>query len=115
MIKKDFLYFCPVILFTSRAPRRTSTMPTRYMVADTHQASAKKAPANRAMTGIFAPQGMKGVSMAVVLRSLSLRMVLEAMTPGMAHPVPITIGMTDFPESPTLLKMGSSTTVARAI
>ena len=69
MIKNDLRYFCPVILFTSRAPSRTSTIPTRYIVADTHHASAKNAPANRAMTGILAPQGMKGVSIAVVLRS----------------------------------------------
>ena len=115
MMKKDLRYFCPVILFTRRAPRRTSTIPTRYMVADTHHASAKKAPANNAITGILAPQGINGVSMAVVLRSLSLRMVREAITPGMAHPVPITIGITDLPERPTLLKIGSSTTVARAI
>ena len=115
MIKKDFLNFCPVILLTSSAPSRNSTIPSRYMVADTHQASAKNAPANSAITGILAPQGMKGVSMAVVLRSRSLRMVRQAMTPGMAHPVPITMGITDLPERPTLLKMGSSTTVARAM
>ena len=75
MIKKDFRYFWPVIRLTSNAPRRISRIPTRYMVADTHQASAKKAPANNAITGILAPQGMKGVSMAVVRRSLSFRIV----------------------------------------
>ena len=85
------------------------------MVADTHHASAKNAPANSAITGIFAPQGMNGVSIAVVLRSLSLRIVRDAITPGMAHPVPMTMGITDFPERPTLLKIGSSTTVARAM
>ena len=115
MIKKDFRYFCPVILFTRSAPRRIKTIPTRYMVGDTHHASAKKAPANKAITGIFAPHGINGVSMAVVLRSLSLRMVRQAITPGIAHPVPITIGITDLPESPTLLKIGSNTTVARAM
>ena len=51
IMKKDFRYFCPVIRFTSSAPRRTRTMPTRYMVADTHHASAKNAPAKRAITG----------------------------------------------------------------
>ena len=35
MIKNDFLYFCPVIFFTSNAPRRTKRMPTRYIVAET--------------------------------------------------------------------------------
>ena len=115
MIKKDFLYFCPVILLTSNAPRSTNKIPTRYIVAETHHASAKNAPANKAITGIFAPHGIKGVSIAVVRRSLSLRIVRLAMTPGIAHPVPITIGITDLPESPTLLKIGSSTTVALAI
>ena len=38
-----------------------------------------------------------------------------AMMPGIAHPVPMTIGITDFPERPTLLKIGSSTTVALAM
>ena len=114
-MKKDFRYFCPVIRFTSSAPRRTRTMPTRYMVADTHHASAKNAPAKRAITGIFAPQGMNGVNMAVVRRSRSLRIVRDAITPGMAQPVPMTMGITDLPESPTRLKIGSSTTVALAI
>ena len=115
MIKNDFLYFCPVIFLTSRAPRSTNRIPTRYIVAETHQASAKNAPANNAITGIFAPHGINGVSIAVVRRSLSLRMVRQAITPGIAHPVPITMGMIDLPESPTLLKIGSSTTVALAI
>ena len=105
----------PVIFFTNSAPRKISTMPTRYIVGPTHAASAKNAPANNAMTGSFAPHGIKGVSMAVALLSLSLRMVRHAMIPGMAHPVPITMGITDFPERPTLLKIGSKTTVARAI
>ena len=115
MIKKDLRNFCPVILFTSSAPRRISRMPTRYMVGPTQVSSLKNAPANRAITGSFAPQGIKGVSMAVVLRSLSLRIVRDAITPGIAQPVPITMGMTDLPERPTLLKIGSSTTVARAM
>ena len=90
-------------------------MPARYMVGPTQLSSRKKAPANSAITGSFAPHGMNGVSMAVVLRSLSLRIVRHAITPGIAQPVPITMGMTDFPERPTLLKIGSSTTVARAM
>ena len=115
MIKKDFLYFCPVIFLTSNAPSRIRRIPTRYMVAETHHASAKKAPANKAITGIFAPHGINGVSIAVVRRSLSFRIVRDAITPGIAQPVPITMGITDFPERPTLLKIGSSTTVALAI
>ena len=115
MIKKDFLYLCPVIFFTSSAPKSTRRIPARYIVPETHHASAKNAPANNAITGIFAPQGINGVSIAVVRRSLSFRMVRHAIIPGMAQPVPITIGITDFPERPTLLKIGSRTTVALAI
>ena len=76
---------------------------------------AKKAPANSAMTGSFAPQGMKGASMAVARRSRSLRMVRQAITPGIAQPVPTTKGITDLPERPTFLKTGSRTTVEHKI
>ena len=75
----------------------------------------KNTPANNAITGSFAPQGINGVSIAVVRRSRSLRMVRQAITPGMAQPVPIIMGMIDFPESPTRLKNGSITTATRAI
>ena len=115
IIKKDLRNLYPVTLFTSKAPRKTRAIPTRYIVGPTQEASAKNAPANSAITGSFAPHGINGVSMAVALLSLSLRMVRHAMIPGMAQPVPITIGMTDFPERPTLLKIGSRTTVARAM
>ena len=115
MMKNDFLYLCPVSLFTSKAPRRISIIPAKYIRVPTHEALLKKAPANRAITGSLAPQGMKGVSMAVALLSLSFFMVRQAMIPGMAQPVPITIGITDFPDSPTRLKIGSSTTVALAM
>ena len=90
-------------------------MPVKYMRKLTQPASSKKAPANRAMTGILAPHGMNGVNMAVARRSRSLRMVRLAMTPGMAQPVPMTKGITDLPERPTFLKMGSSTTETRDI
>ena len=53
--------------------------------------------------------------MAVALRSLSLRIVRVAITPGTAQPMVITKGITDFPESPTFLKIGSSTTETRAM
>ena len=53
--------------------------------------------------------------MEVALRSLSFLMVRHAIIAGTPHPFPITIGITDFPESPTRLKIGSSTTVTLAI
>ena len=90
-------------------------MPVRYIVALTQPALSKKAPAIRAITGILAPQGMKGASIAVTLRSRSLRMVRQAMMPGTAQPMVMTKGMTDLPERPTFLKMVSSTTATRDI
>ncbi len=88
-------------------------MPVKYIRKLTQPASSKKAPANREMTGILAPQGMKGASMAVARRSRSLRMVRVAMMPGTAQPVVMTKGITDLPDRPTFLKMGSSTTATR--
>ena len=90
-------------------------MPTKYISGPTQKASAKNTPANRAITGSFAPQGMKGVSIAVALRSRSLRIVRQAIMPGIAQPVPMTKGMTDLPDSPTFLNRGSSTTLTRAM
>ena len=90
-------------------------MPTKYISVPTPGVSGKNAPTNKAITGNLAPHGINGVSIAVALLSLSLRIFLQAMIPGIAHPVPITIGITDLPESPTLLKIGSSTTVALAM
>ena len=115
MIKNDFLYLYPVICFTNKAPAKINRIPAKYINVPIQEASGKKAPTKRAITGSFAPQGIKGVSIAVALRSLSLRMVRQDMIPGIAHPVPMTMGMTDLPESPTLLKIGSNTTVALAI
>ena len=57
----------------------------------------------------------EGASIAVALRSRSFLIVRQAITPGIAHPVPITKGITDLPESPTFLNMGSRTTETRAM
>mgnify|MGYP006962772438 CR=1 FL=1 len=73
----------------------------KYIKKLTHPASSKNAPANNAITGILAPHGIKGVNIAVARRSLSFLIVLLAIIPGIAHPVPITKGITDFPERPT--------------
>ena len=105
----------PAILLTSRAPRKISTIPDRYIVALTQPALSKNAPANKAMTGIFAPHGINGASIAVALRSRSFRMVRLAIMPGTAQPIVITNGITDLPERPTFLKIGSSTTATRDI
>ena len=115
MIKKDLRTLWPAILFTSKAQRKISAMPVRYTIVLIQPELSKNAPANSAITGILAPQGMKGASMAVALRSRSFRMVRLAIIPGTAQPMVMTKGMTDFPESPTFLKMGSSTTATLAI
>ena len=105
----------PVIKLTSQAPIKMIRMPTKYISVPTQAAPSKNAPAKSEITGSFAPQGIKGASITVARLSRSLRMVRAAITPGTAQPVPTTNGMTDLPERPTFLKMGSSTTVARAI
>ena len=115
MMKNDFLYFIPVTALTSKAPKRIKSIPTKYISGPTHGASEKNAPANNAITGSLAPHGINVASIADVLLSRSLRIVLHDMIAGIPQPVPITIGITVFPERPTLLKIGSSTTVARDI
>ena len=55
---------------------------------------------------------MNVASIAVERLSLSFLMVRHAMIAGIPQPVPMIIGITDFPERPTLLKIGSRTTVA---
>ena len=97
------------------AETRIIRIAMKYIIAPTQGLSPKNTPAKSAITGSFAPQGIKGAIIAVALRSRSLRIVRQAITPGIAHPVPIINGITDLPERPTFLNIGSRTTVARAI
>ena len=69
----------------------------------------------RANTGIFAPQGMKGVTMTVNSRCFWCSMVLLLMMAGTEHPVPMTKGMIDLPESPMLRISLSMMNAMRAI
>ena len=115
MMKNDFLYFIPVTALISNAPKSIKIIPTKYINGPTHFDFGKNAPANNAITGILAPHGINVASIAVVLRSRSFLMVRYAMIAGIPQPVPMIIGITDLPERPTLLKIGSSTTVARDI
>ena len=110
IMKNDFLALYPAILLTRSAPKNMRTMPVKYITALTQPELSKNAPAKSEITGIFAPQGINGVSIAVALRSRSLRIVRLAITPGTAQPIPITKGMTDLPERPTFLNIGSRTT-----
>ena len=67
------------------------------------------------MIGILAPQGINVVVMIVILRSRSLSMVRLAITAGTPHPVPINIGINDFPDKPNLRKIRSMIKATRAI
>ena len=82
-----------------------AAIPTKYALGATHHAPLKSAPAINAIIGSFAPQGMNVVVMIVIFRSRSFSIVLEAITPGTPHPVPINIGMKDLPERPNLRKI----------
>ena len=75
----------------------------------------KNAPAINAIIGSFAPQGTNVVVMIVILRSRSFSIVLDAMIPGTPHPLPINIGMNDFPERPNFLKILSMINATLAI
>ena len=97
----------------SKAPKKIKRIPERYITVLTQPAPSKKAPAKSAITGIFAPHGIKGASITEARLSFSFLIVRLAIIPGTAHPIVITNGITDFPESPTLLKIGSKTTATR--
>ena len=99
----------------SKAPRKISRIPTKYITGPTQDEPAKNAPANNAITGILAPQGMNVVSIAVALLSLSSRIVRLAMMPGTPQPVPISIGIKDLPDNPNLRKIRSMIKATLAI
>ena len=93
-------------------PRKNADMDT----SDLERSELPKiAPAIIAMNGSFAPQGMNVVVMIVILLSRSFSIVLEAMIPGIPHPVPMRIGMKDLPDRPNLLKIRSRTNATLAI
>ena len=85
-------------VFFSMMPEITiAAMPTKYAEGATHQAPPNNALEIRAMIGSFAPQGIKVVVMMVIRRSRSFSMVRDAIMPGTPHPVPISMGIKDFP------------------
>ena len=65
----------------------------------------KNAPAINAIIGNLAPQGTNVVVIIVILRSRSFSIVLDAIIPGTPQPLPINIGINDFPERPNFLKI----------
>ena len=92
-----------------------AAIPMKYADVATSAEPPKIAPAIIAINGTLAPQGMNVVVIIVIRRSLSFSIVLDAITPGIPQPVPISIGMNDFPDSPNLRKTLSSTKAIRAI
>ena len=114
-MKNDFLCLYPVIKLISNADKKIITIPAKYIKGPTQGELPKKAPANKAITGNLAPQGINGVNIAVALLSRSLRIVRQVIIPGTVQPVPTTNGITDFPDKPTFLKIGSKTILTRDI
>ena len=92
-----------------------AAIPTKYALGATQGASSNNAPAIRAIIGSFAPHGINVVVMIVILRSRSFSIVLDAITPGTPHPVPINIGMKDFPDNPNLRNTRSMINAIRAM
>ncbi len=90
-------------------------MPIRYATGLTHQAPPKSAPANIAITGSLAPQGIKEVVIMVMRRSRSFSMVRVAMIPGTEQPLPISMGMKLLPDSPKRRNTRSMMNAMRAI
>ena len=92
-----------------------AAIPTKYADHETHPALSKNAPAIKAIIGSFAPQGINVVVIIVIRRSRSFSIVRLAITPGTPHPVPISIGMNDFPDKPNLRKIRSMIKATRAM
>ena len=105
-----------IFVFFKMIPEQIiAAIPTKYALGATQEAPPNIAPAIRAIIGSFAPHGIKVVVMIVILRSLSFSIVLDAMTPGTPQPVPISIGIKDFPDRPNLRKIRSMIKAIRAI
>ena len=66
-----------------------------------------------AMIGVLAEHGMNVVVMIVMRRSLSFSIVREAIIPGTPQPVPMSMGINDFPERPNLRKIRSRMNATR--
>ena len=103
-------------VFLSIIPETTiADIPSKYALGATHQAPPNKAPENKAITGSFAPHGIKVVVIIVIFLSAGFSIVLEAIIPGTPHPVPIRIGINDFPDRPNFLKTSSIIKATRDI
>ncbi len=68
-----------------------------------------------ATTVSFAPHGINGAVITVILRSFSFSIIFVAMIPGTLQPVHTSRGMNDFPDNPNFLKILSIIKATRAI
>ncbi len=103
------------VFFSIIPDRMIAAIPTKYAEGATQGAPPNRAPATMAINGSLAPQGIKVVVIMVMRRSRSFSMVREAIMPGTPHPVPMRIGINDFPDRPNLRKIRSITNAIRAI
>ena len=87
----------------------------KYIIVAISAFPGKKACVIRRTISIFAAHGIKVASMIVILLSFSSSMVLVAIIAGTPQPVPTTIGINDFPESPNLLNILSNINATLAI
>ena len=79
------------------------TIPVKYSEIITNALLfAKNAAVKKAYIGIFAEQLIKGVSIMVILRSLSEGRVLVDIIAGTEHPKPISMGTKLRPDKPIL-------------
>ncbi len=90
-------------------------MPIKYADGATHHSPPNNAPAIRAIIGSLALHGIKVVVKIVILLSLSVSTVREAITPGIPQPLPMSIGIKDLPDKPNLRKILSMIKAMRAI
>ena len=90
-------------------------MPRKYMTGANHHEPPIRKPAISAITGSFAPQGIKVVVIMVMRRSFSFSMVRVAIMPGTPQPEEIMNGMKDLPDRPNLRKIRSMMNATRAI
>ena len=99
-----------IFVFLSIIPETMiAAIPIKYAPVAIQGEPPKIAPAIIAINGCLALQGINVVVIIVIRRSRSFSMVREAITPETPHPVPISIGINDLPESPNFLNTRSST------
>ena len=87
----------------------------KYIIGAMYQSPPIIAPAIKAITGSFAPQGMKVVVIIVIRRSVSVSIVRVARIPGTPQPEEIRNGIKLLPDRPNLWKIRSIINAIRAI